>query len=172
MKGKNIVIVGLFVVVIVMTLGYAALAQQLIINGTANIAASWDIKVTSITEGTMVGAVSKTLPTFSGTGATFNVDLKYPGASAIYTITVLNGGTIDAILQSVAGVTEANTALPTEIKYTISAAANDTLNSGISKTYNVTVNWVSNQTGTTPETIPTGTTSKTATIYLNYIQAY
>ena len=50
-KIKNILLLILLLVVLGMTIGYAALAQLLSINGTANITASWDIKITNIATG-------------------------------------------------------------------------------------------------------------------------
>lgn len=79
-KVKNILLLILLLVVLGMTIGYAALAQLLNINGTANITASWDIKITNIAEGTLSGAKSKTAAVVSGDklSATFDVDLLYP----------------------------------------------------------------------------------------------
>ena len=47
---KNILIVALLIAIVAMSVGYAALAQQLTINGTANISASCDVKIKEITE--------------------------------------------------------------------------------------------------------------------------
>ena len=49
---KNILIGALLVAIIAMAVGYAALAQQLTINGTAQVSSTWDVKFTSISEGT------------------------------------------------------------------------------------------------------------------------
>lgn len=59
-KIKNILIIVLFLVIIGMAIGYAALSQLLTINGTANISANWDIKISNIAEGTLTAATSKT----------------------------------------------------------------------------------------------------------------
>jgi len=73
-----------------MAIGYAALAQLLTINGTANISANWDIKISNIAEGTLTGATSKKAAVVSGDklSATFDVNLEYPGATATYIVTV------------------------------------------------------------------------------------
>lgn len=165
-KVKNILLLILLLVVLGMTIGYAALAQLLNINGTANITASWDIKITNIAEGTLSGAKSKTAAVVSGDklSATFDVDLLYPGASATYIVTVQNGGTIDAKLESITGIDTANSAAPSGIIYSINAVESDVLNNGDSKDYTVTVKW--EDTNAIPEV-----KTKSATITLNYVQA-
>lgn len=167
MKSKNIIIGALLVAIVAMSVGYAALAQQLTINGTANIKGSWGVEFTKIDEGTLTGATTVGVPSFTATSATFEVDLAYPGATATYDITIENKGNIDATLDSISGVDAANSNAPTEIQYTITGVAkNDTLAAGATTTAHVTVTWVSSDEG---DTIPEETT-KTATITLNYVQ--
>lgn len=165
-KTKNILLIILLIAIIGMAIGYAALAQLLNINGTANISANWDIKITDIKEGVLNGAVSKTAAVVAGDklSASFDVDLQHPGASATYLVTVQNAGTIHAKLESITGIETANSASPTELTYHIDAVADDTLNAGASKVYTVTVNWADS------DAIPS-TKTKSATITLNYIQA-
>lgn len=166
MKTKNIILIALIAVILLMAVGYAAFAQLLTINGTADITANWDVKIINIREGSLVGATSKTTPAVGNDNlsANFNVELKYPGASATYIITVENAGTINAILNSVNGIDTANAANPTDITFSIDATTNDTLNSGSTKDYVVTVAWNSDS-----ESVPT-VVSKSATISLNYLQ--
>lgn len=164
-KNKNVILLILLVVVIGMAVGYAALSQALVINGTANISTEWKILFTDIKEGQMIGAESKTSPSYTATTATFDVDLLYPGASAQYVITVANQGSLNAKLISVDGIDTANKVAPTDITYSINAKTNDVLASGDTKDYIVTVTWNADST-----TIPQ-TKSKTATITLNYEQA-
>lgn len=164
-SNKNIILLILLLVIVGMAVGYAALSQALVINGTANITTEWKILFTDIKEGTLVGAESKTAPSYTATTATFDVNLLYPGASAQYIVTVANQGSINAKLTSVDGIDTANAAAPTDITYTIDAQADDTLGSGDTKIYTVTVSWAASS-----ETIPE-TKTKTATITLNYEQA-
>ena len=106
---KNILIGGLLVAIIAMAVGYAALAQQLTINGTAQVSSTWDVKFTNITEGTAsnsTGAAStatnKTPAVISGgTTATFDVAFQTPGDTMEYDITVTNNGSLDAKLANV-----------------------------------------------------------------------
>jgi len=162
---KNVVIVALLIVVVAMSVGYAALAQQLNINGTANVDASWNVVFTDIAEGEMNDAETVGEITASGTSATFEVDLKNPGASATYDITVENKGSIDATLESITGVDAANAAEPVDVQYTVTGITEgeDLLASGTT-TFHVVVTWAADS-----DEIPTET-SKTATITLNYVQ--
>jgi hypothetical protein len=164
-KKKNILLLALFIMVAGMSVGYAALSQILSINGTANISSEWNVKISGITEKSLVGATAQ-VPVVSPDSltATFVVDLQYPGATAVYEINVQNAGTINAKLNSVSGVEDANASEPTGVTYTIDAQANDLLASGQTKNYTVTVNWDSNDTS-----IPS-VKSKTAIITLNYVQ--
>ena len=163
-NNKTVLIIILLLLIVGMAVGYAALSQALVINGTATITTQWNIEFTNITEGKMVGAETATPPSYTATTATFNVNLLYPGATAEYKISVANKGNIDAILVSVDGIDTANAAEPQEIVYSIDAAENDELKAGSTKDYIVTVTWKSNSD------VPT-TKSKVATITLNYNQA-
>ncbi len=166
-KKKNFIIGTLLAAIVLMSVGYAALAQVLTINGTANIDANWDVEITGITEGTVTGATTKTI-TSNATSATFSVDLAYPGATATYEVDIENKGTINAILESITGVDSANSALPTEIQYSVTGVSEgDTLDSKATAKAIVTVTWVKSVDNT--DTVPTQT-SKTATINLNYVQ--
>ncbi len=164
-SNKNIILLILLLVIVGMAVGYAALSQALVINGTASITTEWKILFTDIKEGTLIGAESKTMPSYTATTATFDVNLLYPGASAQYLVTVANQGSIDAKITSVDGIESVNATVPTEITYKIDAQTDDTLKSGETKTYIVTVSWDASS-----ETIPE-TKTKTATITLNYEQA-
>ena len=165
-SNKNIVLLILLLVVVGMAVGYAALSQAIVINGTANITAEWKILFTDIKEGQMNGAESKRSPSYTSTTATFDVNLLYPGASAQYIVTVTNQGSINAELSSVDGIDSANMAEPKDITYTVNAKKGDKLSSGDTKDYIVTVTWNADAT-----TTPKETESKTATITLNYEQA-
>lgn len=166
-KKRNFIIGGLLAAIVLMSVGYAALAQNLDILGTANVSANWDIQVTDIKEGTMVGATTKDID-FSDTQATFEVDLAYPGATAVYNVQVENKGTINAKLDSISGLDAINAANPVEIQYTVTGVSNNTkLAAGAKNTATVTVTWVKKSDNT--DSVPSST-KKSATITLNYVQ--
>ena len=93
----------------------------------------------------------------------------------VYDLVVQNTGTIDATFQEVTGVDELNAAEPTQITYKVERldsangspvlGAGDLLNTTGKNYFRVTIEWPKSS-----ETVPTGTTSKTGTIYLNYVQ--
>lgn len=102
-RNKNILIGALIAVVLIMGVGYAAFAQQLTINGNANITSTWDVHIQSITPGTPKGTasnVSATVDPSDNTKATFSTNLVSPGDSLTYTVTVVNAGTIDAMVDT------------------------------------------------------------------------
>ena len=79
-KAKNIIIGALLAAVAIMAVGYAALAQTLKINGTASITSTWNVAITGISSGVATGtATNGSEPSFTGTSATFNVNLVKPG---------------------------------------------------------------------------------------------
>lgn len=169
-RRKNVIIGILLLAIGAMTIGYAALARQLNIDGTANINASWEIVFTGINEGTMNGATTVGTPSVNGTSATFEVDLEYPGATATYDIVVENRGTIDAVLESITGLNTANESEPVQIQYSVTGISpNDDLLSGSTRTLTVTVAWVESNDPENPDVIP-DVTQKIATIHLNYVQ--
>ena len=178
-KRNGIIIGALLITIALMTIGYAALATQLTINGTASTGdAKWNISYLSIAKNESLSstiAVENADPTASGTAATFNVTLPEPGTKIVYDLVVQNEGTIDAVFKSIEGVDAINAAEPTQIVYTV-----DRLNSeggsvvtgegdlvaNTGKNYfRVTIEWPS-----TSESVPTGVSSKTGTILLNYEQ--
>lgn len=177
-KKNGIIIGALLITIALMTVGYAALAAQLSINGTANTGnASWNISFESITKNSALSttdAVENTAPTISGTAATFDVKLPQPGSKIIYDIVVQNEGTIDATFKQVTGINELNESNPKSIKYTLDRldSENGNIVTGVgdllasTKNYfRVTIEWPITSTE-----VPTGITSKTGTIYLDYTQ--
>ncbi|MCI9110566.1 MAG: hypothetical protein HFH47_01990, partial [Bacilli bacterium] len=117
-KKRNIIIGSLCGVLLLMVVGYAAFSSVLNIKGTSTISSNWDIKITNIeSTNATSGATDKEAPTGEGTlSATFNVDLKNPGDSIEYNITVTNGGNIDAKLNEI-NLTDTNNPA---IKFTVS----------------------------------------------------
>ena len=75
MKDKKKTLIGvLCVLVCVMAVGYALLAQELTINGTTSIDSTLKVEITNITSKDVVGgAVNKTDPTYTATTANFSV---------------------------------------------------------------------------------------------------
>ncbi len=112
-KQRNYIIVGLCMVLVIMGVGYAAFQSQLKISGTSNIASNFNVKITSITPNSIIGtAENKTeVTTYNDTSATFGVSLKSPGDSITYDITIVNQGTIDAVLKTITKTDASNSAI-------------------------------------------------------------
>ncbi len=160
---KSIILTVLIILSFVMIIGYSALSSKLVINGTSNITSNFRVLFTDIQEGTMNSAETKGT-SFDGTTATFRVDLKKPGSTAEYILTVENQGSLDAYLESIEGIDEANAASPTYITFKLKDITRYTrLNVGDTKTFKVIVTYDQSATE-----IPTN--SKQLTLTLNFAQ--
>ena len=99
-KSKNVLLLVVLIAIIGIAVGYAALSQNLVLNGTATVKGASDWKV-HFAEGTVANADAHgvtdpkiSLATDKLTG-TFSATLE-PGASVSYRVTVVNEGTIGA----------------------------------------------------------------------------
>lgn len=163
-RNQRIIIGTLSAVVLGLVVGYATLQQVLNINGTSSISGDFGIAITKMEESSMNGAQTISKEGLGTTTVSFTVDLKAPGSSAVYNFTVENQGSIDAVLQSIEGIEEANSSTPLDIKYSISGIdENDSLIHGQTQTFQVQVLWDSSATE-----IPS--TNKTLVLKLNYVQ--
>ena len=164
-RQKQRVIIGvLCTIVISLVVGYAVLSQTLNIQGTGGIASDFNILFTNIQEGTMNGATTINKQITNSTTAAFTIDLEKPSSNGEYLITVENRGTIDAYVESINGIDEANQSAPTDITFSISdIAVNDKLKAKESKVFKVKVVWDSNSTS-----IPD--TNKDLTLSINFAQ--
>ena len=164
-RQKQRIIIGtLCAVIIGLAVGYAVLSQTLTINGTGGIASDFNILFTDIQEGTMNGATTVNKQITDSTTATFTIDLSKPGSNGEYLITVENRGTLDAYVESINGIDEANSTESTDITFSIEdIKVNDKLPATESKVFKVKVNWDSTSTS-----IPS--TNKDLTLSINFAQ--
>ena len=162
-KKNNIIIASLCGVLVLMGIGYAAFASQLKINGTSSISSNFNVLITDITSGSIVGDASNaTEPTHTDTTATFSTNLVSPGDSITYTITVENRGSIDAVLTGI----EVNTGNNEAIEFITSGIEEgDVLLKETTDELKVKVTY-SNSVTSQPEN-----TTSTITVTLNYEQA-
>ena len=168
-KHKNALIGGLLALVFVMAVGYAAFAQQLTINGSASISSSWDVKITNIEVSTQSGTASNIGAEVGkgGLSASFDASLMSPGDSITYTVTVHNGGTIDAKL-SEWSLEAGDTNAEDPIVYTVNDLTNEEeLAVGADKEFTVTVTYNDKVTQQPAQEDLT----KSATVNLTYNQA-
>ncbi len=162
-RRKNIILVILMIMVVGMAIGYSALSSYLTINGTSNVASDFRVVFTDIQEGTMNSATTVN-KTYSGTTATFQVKLDKPGSNAEYIVTVENQGKLDAYLESIEGIDEANNKAPTYITFSVKDLnLNEKLGVDETKTFKVIVSYNMAATEIPEE-------SKQLTLTLNYSQ--
>lgn len=149
------------------SVAYAAFTQLLTVNGTGTATGTWNVAITGIAlDASSSGGTNNTPPTSNATSATFDATLPYPGATAVYNVTIENTGNVDAKLSSITNLTTLNNTAPSYIKYAVTGvAADDILAAGGSTTATVTVSWDAADT-----TTQTTTHSKSATIDFNYVQ--
>jgi len=163
---RNKIIPIAIIIIGIASVAYASFATSLTINGTGTATGNWNVAILSITPTAQVGATDHvSTPTFTGTSATFNVDLAYPGATSSYQVVIKNAGNISAKVGSITDLTATNAGAPTYLTYAISGVAlNDVLAAGAQITATVTVTWASSAS-----TNPSGA-SKAATVTINYVQ--
>ena len=161
-RKRNIIMASLLAVLAIMTIGYAAFSTQLEISGTSNIDSRWEVKIIAISAGTSVGTAENAVaPSYTDTTANMNVNLYAPGDSMTYEITILNNGTLDAVLNS---ITENNSNNPA-IKFEIAGIKEgDALLAGETTKMTVKISYDANVSGQ-PEN-----TSADYTLTLNYTQ--
>ena len=99
---QNKKLIWLAIAVLVVGIGFAALQKYLNINGNASIDSNFDVRISNITKGEVVGeAYEKEDATYTDTTATFNVGLKNVGDSLTYEVKVSNIGNTNAKLESI-----------------------------------------------------------------------
>ncbi len=164
-RQKQRMIIGtLCAVIIGLSIGYAVLSKTLNIQGMSGITSNFNILFTNIEEGTMNGATTINKQITDSTTANFTIDLSKPSSNGEYLITVENRGNIDAYVESIHGIEEANQKEPTDIKFSIEdIKVNDKLRATESKVFKVKVNWDSSSTS-----IPS--TNKDLTLDIDFAQ--
>lgn len=173
---STIAVIVLAVAVTVMAIGYAGFAQELKVNGSANISsASWNVQFdeTSYQEKGNIAASSKTI---NGTSVTYSVTLTKPTDTFEFEIDVKNSGTFNAQLSSImlTKLTEAQAKYLTyEVTYDGTSYSDNTenlavaLNSNTSKKLKVKVTYIQPED---PADLPTSTVPIDLGVTLNYDQ--
>lgn len=176
-REKSILVGVLCAVILFMAIGFAGIGSQLKIEGEASIGDTWNVQITGIAKKEASDGVveTATYPNFTANSANFNVQLSQPGDYAIYTVTVKNLGTIDAVLNVLTEFEQATTgdnAGSPAIEYTLltdsSNAQGETLanTSGV-HTFDIKVEYLSTAVGTNA---PTQGAARSYTLTLDYAQ--
>lgn len=191
---RAVIIAVLIVCVLLMTIGYAALAQRLTVTGNTNVTdVSWNVKLTEIRVidksitgeekiETSVGEIVGTPDAINiagNTTATFNVKLNAPGDYVEFKIGITNLGSIAAKLDSITDLTSVNAENPKVIKYTVTEMASnaEVIDNKDTHYFIVRVEWDKNQV-LIDENATVGEDGvtvdidyeKVATIHFDYIQ--
>ena len=173
----KLVFAFIMLIIVAMSVGYAALSTTLNISGTANVAkAGWSIYFTSVSV-TSGSVTATTAPTASGTTTTslsYAVSLSKPGDYYEFTVTVKNAGTMAAKLSAAPTLSGVSTAQDVYVNYTVTYSdgtavkAGDTIAAGASKVLKVKVAY---DTNVTASQLPTSAQTLNLTYSMNYVQA-
>lgn len=166
-KSKNVLLLIVIIAILGIGVGYAALSQNLILNGvtTTKKATDWDVKIDSIeTEAANSGAseVSATKGE-DGTTAEFAATL-IPGGSASFKVVISNNGTIPAKVGSFDIKSEGNNAKYTQCSVTPDTGNAESLEGGKTHTFIVTMEYVG-------DVLPEAPVEEKFTITFPYTQA-
>ena len=122
-KNKKFLLITLNLAIIcifTLTVAYSALNAVLTIQGNAEVVAStWDIHLENARVAS--GSATTTVPTItSGRTLTFSTTLNMPGDYYEFTVDVVNGGSIDAMIENVVKTPELTTDQAKYLKYEVS----------------------------------------------------
>ena len=160
---KTYIIIGLCLLVLLMSVGYAAFSTVLNINGTAEITTSWDVEITNVVTSEKIGnADDRESPTFTYDTATLMPSFVFPGDSIKYSITVSNLGSVNAVIDSAKLELDDQNVLIHTIE---GLTEGEVLNSGASKTFTLTIKF-SEEITSQPNI-----SSVEASLKLHYLQA-
>ena len=176
MKNKNKkIIVYVCLLILCISVGYAALSTTLNITGVSNIkSAKWDVHFDNLkVNNDSVTATSPAVIDATKTAVNYSVSLLKPGDSYSFTVDVVNAGTIDAMVSVVS-----NTGLSDEQKKYISYSVTysndldvntkDSLNAGYKRKLRVIVKY---RTDLDASDLPTEDKILNLTFKVTYIQA-
>ena len=151
-RKKNLYL-GLFILILLVGIGFAALAANLKIDGTVNVArTSWDVHFenVSITQGSVTANPAPTSNNTDTTEMAYTINFTKPGDFFEFTVDIVNDGTIDAMVDVISNNAYASNGttqitLPTYLTSTvtysdgIAIAQNQELLHGTSETIKVRV---------------------------------
>ena len=165
----SIVLISIFSLTIV----YAALSVTLNITGSTEVTASnWNIHLEN--PEVKSGSVNSNVPTISGNNLSFSVNLATPGDYYEFTVDVVNGGSIDAMIDSVVKTPELTSEQAKYIKYEItyengeSINTNQTIKSGTSTPIKVRVEY---RKDISASDLPSTATELSLKLTLIYVQS-
>ena len=177
-RTKALVIVVLLIVVAGLTVAFAALSTTLNINGTAYLdAAKWGIRFENLSSPTRVGkatttGTAKIEETKAAEITDMNVSLSIPGDKIVYTVDLVNKGTINAKIDNIE-----KTVLTSEQQRYLTFKVTDQngyeikqgdiLEKGETKKVTITIEFIKDLT---KEDLPASTSTISLSYKLNFVQ--
>lgn len=108
MKRNRLIILGLIIIVLIMSVGYATLSTQVSLTGSTSITSEWNVGITNVTVEFVSENCKAGEPQFTNTTVAFNAELCKPGDHITYAVTVKNSGTIDGKLDTFSFTPDSN----------------------------------------------------------------
>ena len=146
---KDNIKILLIILILGLGIGYSYINSDLNINGTAQVnSANWDVHWANVQVST--GSVSASSPTISNqTTVNYSVVLNTPGDYYEFTVDAVNGGSIDAMIDSIDSKLNGATitTLPEYLNYTVTysdgieLSSNHLLSANTTETYKVRVEY-------------------------------
>ena len=173
-SGKKVVLSLLALLLLTITVGYAALSTTLNINGTSKINnATWNVQFKNLTVTPGSVSATKAATIDSATEIDYNVELIKPGDFYEFTVDVTNTGTIDAKLGEAPILSGVSAEQDVYTNYTVTYSddtainANDKLAAGATKKLKVRVEFDRNITNSQ---LPTEAQTLDLKFAMNYVQ--
>ena len=177
-RTKALVVVVLLIVVAGLTVAFAALSSSLNINGTAYLdAAKWGIRFENLSSPTKIGSATTTgtakiEETKAAEITGLNVSLSIPGDKVVYTVDLVNKGTINAKIDNIE-----KTVLTSEQQRYLTfkvtdqngkeVSEGDILSAGETKNLTITIEFIKDLT---KEDLPKQTSTISLSYKLNFVQ--
>ena len=177
-RTKALVVVVLLIVIAGLTIAFAALSTTLNINGTAYLdAAKWGIKFENLSEPVSVGTAStsgtaKIEETKAAEITGINVSLSTPGDKVVYTVDLVNEGTINAKIDKIEK-TELTSEQQKYLTFKVTdkegreVSEGDILSAGETRSLTITIEFIKDLT---KEDLPTSTSTISLSYKLNFVQ--
>ncbi len=177
-RTKALVVVVLLIVIAGLTVAFAALSTTLNINGTAYLdAAKWGIKFENLSEPVKVGTVTTTgtakiEETKSAEINGINVSLSTPGDKVVYTVDLVNEGTINAKIDKIEK-TKLTSGQQKYLTFKVTdkngkeVSKGDILSAGETRNLTITIEFIKDLT---KEDLPASTSTISLSYKLNFVQ--
>ena len=177
-RTKALVVIVLLIVVAGLTVAFAALSTTLNINGTAYLdAAKWGIKFENLSSPTKIGSANvtgtaKIEETKAAEITGMNVGLSIPGDKVVYTVDLVNKGTINAKIDNIEKTVlteEQQRYLTFKVtdKNGKEISQNDILSAGETRNLTITIEFIKDLT---KEDLPKQTSTISLSYKLNFVQ--